>query len=229
MTASESILIALQHAEGTICDDCMVTAAYLSRRQVSNQICRKMAAHGLIHRGLGKCYLCGKVQLVNSLFPIEQQSNSPMAVSSASPKESTTLISGVEPMPHDRHWYWEGNIQSHIVTWLVGQGYDIRSVANTATREHGKDIIAIGPDRKELWVIVKGFPEKSKYAQARHWFSQAILDALLYHDENADVYIAVAFPEFTTYRKLAKRMDWSRTTLPLMIYWVTEQGQVTAE
>ncbi|MEA3510775.1 MAG: hypothetical protein U9R51_05000, partial [Actinomycetota bacterium] len=46
----------------------------------------------------------------------------------------------VSPVPDsgDAHleWHWEGNIQAAMVSHLAGEGWAIKSVANTAAREH---------------------------------------------------------------------------------------------
>lgn len=129
-----------------------------------------------------------------------------------------------------RPWYWEGHIQSQLVSHLVRQGFSIRSVSDTATRIQGKDIVAVTPDGKELWVSVKGFPESSANTQARHWFAGAIFDLILYRNENPDVHLALAFPDgFTTYSGLSSRVTWLRDTMPFKIYWVNEAGEVRVE
>ncbi len=132
-----------------------------------------------------------------------------------------------------RPWYWEGNVQARLVAWLAGQGYTIVGVADTASRERGPDIAAIEPGGKRLWVGVKGYPKGTERTpptvQARHWFAHAIFEALLCRDNDHDVSLAVAFPDFPRYRNLASRMTWIRGSLPLPIYWVTETGDVTVE
>lgn len=35
-------------------------------------------------------------------------------------------------------WHWEGNIQARLVSWLVQQGWSIRSAADTASKAAGK-------------------------------------------------------------------------------------------
>jgi len=51
-------------------------------------------------------------------------------------------------------WYWEGNVQSALIKHLCNIDFSIRSVANTASKAPGKDIIAITPENKELWISV---------------------------------------------------------------------------
>ena len=104
------------------------------------------------------------------------------------------------------------------------------SIANTASRESGKDIEAITPNGKTLWVSVKGWPEKSQNTQARHWFSQGLFDIILYRDESKDVELALAFPDgFPTYNNLAKRVRWFQELAKFKIFWVSENGSVRSE
>ena len=119
-------------------------------------------------------------------------------------------------------------MQSTLAAWLTHQGLRIERVANTATREAGKDIVAVTAEGKTLWVSVKGFPEGMKpYTQARHWFSGAVFDLILYRDERADVELALAFPDgFPTYRALAARLSPLRQAMPFTIYWISESGSV---
>lgn len=127
-------------------------------------------------------------------------------------------------------WYWEGNIQSKVVAYLAGRGYFIRSVTDTAYRSQGKDIVAVTPDGKELWVSVKGFPENNSYTQARHYFAEAVFDVVLYRSENPEVELALALPNgFSTYKRLVSQIFWLRKTLPLKVYLVDELGNIKAE
>lgn len=136
---------------------------------------------------------------------------------------------------HDTHnWYWEGNVQSRLVTWLVQNGYHIRQVANTATREAGIDVIATTPANEDLLVSVKGFPERTEKTtsptQARHWFSGAIFDLVLYRNDYPSAQLALALPEgFTTYATLTRRTQWLRESMPFTIFWIGETGDVRAE
>ena len=61
-------------------------------------------------------------------------------------------------------WHWEGNVQAEMVRHLASREWAILSVANTANRDHGIDIIAT-KQRRRLLVEVKGYP--SRYYAAR--------------------------------------------------------------
>ncbi len=127
-------------------------------------------------------------------------------------------------------WTWEGNVQSAIVTHLAARGHRIVSVAKTAAREPGKDIEARTPEGRLLWISVKGWPEKSENTQARHWFSQALLDMILYREDSPEAELAIGLPGgFPTYENLWRRISWFRKTLPLRVYWVSSDGTISKE
>ena len=63
-------------------------------------------------------------------------------------------------------WHTEANVQAALVTALAGEGWRILSVANTATKEHGIDVIA-SRDGRTVGVEVKGFPSRSYADPAR--------------------------------------------------------------
>jgi hypothetical protein len=85
-------------------------------------------------------------------------------------------------------------------------------------------------DGNELWISVKGYPEKSHHVQARHWFSGALFDLILYHGENPKARLGIALPDdFTTYENLVPRIKWLKESMPFQIYWVNESGSVRVE
>ena len=121
-------------------------------------------------------------------------------------------------------------MQARIAAHLESQGLSVVSTADTATREAGKDLIARTPGSAELWVSVKGYPERSSHTQARHWFSHAIFDLVMYRDEDSDVTLAIGLPDgYSTYRNLVGRVTWLRKQLPFWVFWVSEDGQVRCE
>jgi hypothetical protein len=144
------------------------------------------------------------------------------------PPQRTPAVAG-----DGRSWYWEGTVQSTLVGHLASEGYRIKQVANTATKAAGVDIVAERSGR-ELWVTVKGYPvatsKTNAPVQARHWFSGAIFDAVLYRGERRDVDIVVGLPDgFATYQKLALRIGWLKEEMPFRFAWVSEAGKVREE
>ena len=217
MTNKDRLLSVMTTAE--ICDDCLSNLSGIQPRQTIYQICSKWSETSLVLRYKGNCEHCHKGKIVNR-FP---DNNLDVERFASKPPLNN------EPVGTNA-WFWEGNVQGRVVSYLVQNGYSIRSVADTASRAQGKDIIAVAPDHTELWVSVKGFPEKSPNVQARHWFSSAVFDLILYRGESSFVELALALPDdFTTYANLSPRVEWLKRTMPFKIYWVSENGSVRVE
>jgi hypothetical protein len=73
-------------------------------------------------------------------------------VSSGAESMGTTQAAG--------QWHTEANVQALLVTALATDGWRILSVANTATKEHGIDVIA-ARDGQTAGIEVKGFPSRA--------------------------------------------------------------------
>lgn len=83
------------------------------------------------------------------------------------------------------------------MTALATDGWRILAVANTATKEHGIDVVA-ARGGKTAGIEVKGFPSRnyadraragerkrtSPSTQAGHWYSQAVLAAMRLRERN---------------------------------------------
>jgi hypothetical protein len=122
---------------------------------------------------------------------------------------------------------------------LTARGWSIEAIANTETGQPGADIKACRAD-SVLIVEVKGYPSKTYErgprkgqpkrtnppTQARHWFAEALLIALLRQAENRQHHVAIAFPEFAVYTKLLTRVTESRKLLGLIVLLVEESGTV---
>ena len=124
MTTKQRIISCLEtHPEG-LDDDQLTKILGISRRQQVNMRCRDLENEGLVtrHRVNGKInnFLTGK--------PIV-----PRAPSSPSFQNITS--------DHEL-WFWEGNIQSKVIMYLAWLNFQIRSVADTASRQQGIDIVA---------------------------------------------------------------------------------------
>jgi hypothetical protein len=142
--------------------------------------------------------------------------------------EGSASMGGAEGQP----WFWEGRVQMAVAAALQTAGWTIEAQADTARKTPGKDIVATrGQDY--LWVTVKGFPvgtaRTQPATQARHWFSHATFDVALYRGEDVAVALAVAVPDFPTYRALARRVAWLRRAAPFAMLWVSEDGTVAAD
>jgi hypothetical protein len=144
------------------------------------------------------------------------------------PSDSVTTL--IDVAGDDRPWFWEGNVQKRIVEYLRSNGWTVLSEANTAAREAGKDIVARDVEGRTIWITVKGFPEKSKNVQARHWFAGALLDLALYADQDKGVLLAIGLPSgFRTFESLVKRTDRVRQFLEYRVYWVRSDGSVAID
>ena len=132
-------------------------------------------------------------------------------------------------------WHTEANVQAALVTALAGEGWRILSVANTATKEHGIDVIA-SRDGRTVGVEVKGFPSRS-YAdparageakrtspstQAGHWYSQAVLAAMRLRGKEPSWGSVIALPDFPRYRDLHAETAGSLAE----VWWVDQAGTV---
>lgn len=219
MNNSEKVLQFLRQNQSQFCDDHLSEKTGIRPRQQIFQICTSLAAEGLIiRRKRTLCSVCGKDKITSSIY-------SKIPLDKSVPEKKDDILP-----PPSRIWPWEGNIQSTLVTYLAKEGYKIIRVADTDSRESGKDIEAITPDGGKMWVSVKGWPEKSSNTQARHWFSQALFDIILYRNESNDTDLALAFPDdFQTYLNLAKRIKWFKDTAKFKIFWISEHGSIRIE
>lgn len=140
--------------------------------------------------------------------------------------------------PHEE-WFWEGNVQATIVRHLATEGWDIRRVADTASRERGVDIEAV-LDGTQLLVEVKGYPSTT-YAsgeragetkrtsaplQARAYFSHALLAGVLLRADHDMARVALAFPDNETYLTLARRSAPTLASARIEVWLVNAGGSV---
>lgn len=156
----------------------------------------------------------------------------PTSVSQASPR---TTESGVE-------WAWEGTVQSLFAQFLRTQGWTITGEADTATKAHGVDLLAEKGDRR-LGAEVKGWPSKgyadprraqeakrtSPTTQAGHWYSQALMKAVMLLDSHADHESLMVFPDYPRYRDLAARTRTGRTAATIHVVLVAEDGRASSD
>lgn len=213
MTIRDRILAYLaDHSEG-VDDDALAAALGLRQRQQANMRCRRLEKFGIVSRRV----VNGKIR--NFLNP-----DAPMI-----PESSHDPEANIEEQP----WYWEGNVQSVVVRHLETLSYRIAFSANTAAKQQGKDVIAIAPSGQTTWVSAKGYPKgtvrTNPRTQARHWFSHALFDLILWHGEDASIVLPLALPEQKTYRNLTARVRWFLDHVQACIYWVAEDGTVNTE
>lgn len=143
------------------------------------------------------------------------------------------------PAEHGGEWHTEANVQAALVTALAGEGWRILSVANTATKEHGIDVIA-SRDGHTAGVEVKGFPSRgyadparagevkrtSPSTQAGHWYSQAVLAAMRLRGKEPQWRSVIALPDFPRYRDLHAETAGSLSAAKIEVWWVDQEGAV---
>ncbi|MEP9385508.1 hypothetical protein [Nocardioides sp. KR10-350] len=136
-------------------------------------------------------------------------------------------------------WHTEANVQAALVTALAGEGWRILSVANTATKEHGIDVIA-SRDGQTIGVEVKGFPSRnyadparageakrtSPSTQAGHWYAQAVLAAMRLRGKEPGWGSVIALPDFPRYRDLHAETAGSLAAAQIEVWWVDQAGRV---
>lgn len=136
-------------------------------------------------------------------------------------------------------WHTEANVQALLVTALAADGWRILSVANTATKEHGIDVIA-SRDGQTVGVEVKGFPSRayanparageqkrtSPSTQAGHWYSQAVLAAMRLRGKEPSWRSVIALPDFPRYRTLHSETVGSLAAADIEVWWVDSRGSL---
>jgi hypothetical protein len=211
----EVLSLLAKHPEGLT--DAELAQMTGSSHQTMNQACRRLAAEHLIRRDdLGR-------PIMN--FP---SGDSPPAVRLSA------------PATHHEDWFWEGNVQAMVVRHLAGSGAALRSVADTASKARGTDVVA-ALDGRVLHVEVKGWPSSS-YAdprrggevkrtqptvQAKHWYAEAVLSALRLRGKHPPDRVVIAFPDYARYRNLASETAATLAAVGIEIWFVTECGEVT--
>lgn len=209
-TVRDRIIEFLSKRQGGIDDDELAKALNLRQRQQANSRCRQLVDEGLIERKV----VDGKI---NNFWK-----GSYHVIKTSSKQENVGIIS-------DDPWYWEGNVQNKVADYLKREGYSIIKLADTRSRETGKDIEARN-DPGFLWVTVKGYPKgtprTAPSTQAGHWFKQALFDIVAWRGENEKVQLALALPDFPRYRKLAEKVAWFQPVARFSYIWVQEDGRV---
>lgn len=138
-------------------------------------------------------------------------------------------------------WFWEGNVQKRIIEYMKNaEGFEILESADTLSKARGPDILAEKSGVKRI-VSVKGYPS-DKYVdgeraglkkrtnpktQAKHWFSEAILDLMRAKSAQPEIEIALGFPGYDRFIRLLREVKWFRERVNLFCYFVDANGTVT--
>lgn len=112
-------------------------------------------------------------------------------------------------------WPWEGNVQEVFAAALVRHGWKIESLADTASKARGVDVLAARGERL-LGAEVKGYPStgyedparahetkrSSPSGQARNWYAKGVLAALLLRDAQPERESLLVLPDSPRYQGL---------------------------
>ena len=155
----------------------------------------------------------------------------------ASPAASTSAASA-EGDPTSE-WHTEENTQRLLVEWLVGEGWTVVRTANTATREHGVDVV-VERDGQRLGVEVKGYPSRfyvtgpnrgqvktsTPKEQAKKWYAHALVPAMRLRTREPDSLSVMCFPDFPVYRELYADTAVSLRAAVIDVWVVSQGGEV---
>lgn len=134
-------------------------------------------------------------------------------------------------------WHTEANVQASLVTALAADGWRILSVADTATKEHGIDVIATR-DGQTVGIEVKGYPSRdyadpkragevkrsSPTNQAGHWYAQAVLAAMRLRGKEPTWRSVIVLPDFPRYRTLFSETATSLAAAEIEVWWLDQFG-----
>jgi Holliday junction resolvase-like predicted endonuclease len=136
-------------------------------------------------------------------------------------------------------WYWEGNVQATVARFLAARGWTIEAAGDAASRQRGIDLVATKANRR-LAVEVKGYPgtvyargakagqpkPTAPTTQARHWFAQALLTAVVTAGGQERLEVGIAFPTMPRFRDLITRSEWALRRLGIRVFLADESGRV---
>ncbi len=136
-------------------------------------------------------------------------------------------------------WFWEGNVVESLEKHFRDLGWSFVSKADTASRQAGVDL-HMQKGGTELRIEAKGYPSEfyqrgpkqgmpkrtAPSTQARHWFSEALLCAILRQNDHPTSVVAIAFPEFPVFTNMANRTQDALEKLGLRVIFISETGDV---
>lgn len=212
MTVRDDLLRELRSAPEGLSDSELTIRLGRNHQQI-NLICRTLAADGMIIRD-------------DSFRPIRNRlvDDAPTAP---------------EPRLRKPESSAEADVQASMVRYLAAEGWSIRSVADTARRERGVDIVAERGERR-LLVEVKGWPSDTYVrgeragepkptqpsTQAAVWFAGGLLELLRPGGTEPEAELALALPDRSRYRKLLDDVRWAMRRLDITVFLVDDRGEV---
>jgi hypothetical protein len=123
-------------------------------------------------------------------------------------------------------------IEAMLEAYLLSEGWTVQPTARE-TSEFGPSLVATRHNRT-LAVAVRGYPAAAPLpvgdgppaVQARHWYAQALLEAILIRGAQPDVDIAIGLPDVPVYRGLHSRSRDVFGRLNLLVFFVAGDGRV---
>ena len=142
--------------------------------------------------------------------------------------------------PHG--WPWEGHVQSLFAAYLHSHGWLVTAMADTATKAPGVDVLARRAERR-LGAEVKGFPsvgyadprraaetkKTQPSTQAGHWFSQALMKAMMLLDSHPGHESLIVLPDHPRYHDLARRTRRGRVAAEVHVVFVSADGSAGSD
>lgn len=153
----------------------------------------------------------------------------------------TVTPAPVTPLEGDpaTEWHTEAATQRLLVQWLASGGWTIVRTANTATREHGLDVVA-EREGQRLGVEVKGYPSRfyvngpkrgqlkitRPNEQAKKWYAHALVPAMRLRAREPNSLSVMCFPDFPVYRQLYADTAPALRAAGIDVWVVTQAGAV---
>jgi hypothetical protein len=136
-------------------------------------------------------------------------------------------------------WFWEGHVQARLRDHFVAQGWSVLRESDCFLRERGIDLL-LERDDVQLAIEVKGFPSTTygrgplkgqtkptqPTLQAKHWFGEVLLAAILIQSKHPAYTVAVAFPDMPRYRSLIETTHHALMRLGLGVFLVQDGGAI---
>ena len=139
-------------------------------------------------------------------------------------------------------WPWEGAVQQVFADVLLHHGWQIESLANTATKAPGIDVLAHKQDRS-LGAEVKGYPStayedparagetkrSSPGGQARNWYAKGVLAALMLREAQPRRESLLVLPDEPRYRALFAATRTPLAGAEVHVLLLSNNGDIVCE
>ncbi len=158
------------------------------------------------------------------------------------PRASREQEAATAGSPEQQGWPWEGSVQAVFAGAITARGWSLLSLADTASRAQGIDVLARKGARR-LGAEVKGWPapgyadprraaetkKTQPSTQAGHWFAQALMKAVMLRDSHPDHESLIVLPDQGRYRDLAGRTRTGRRGAEVHVVLLQSDGSLHSE